>query len=375
MKCAACAVELSEHARACVQCGTAVLRAVEHTSDDAVAVLPEPVQLEIPAAPNAVPPSRSGSADRRFEQAARAEREVADSNAQRESLTPAGAIPLTVTSVAAAGITLPAKNENRSRLWILSALLIVGAGAGAAALWMSQPVRPLSRTEAPSFNVEKKTNPTAPLQRPTAVDDVRAPVAVAPLRSDQALIPKVRVGDRWVTEVFDHQDAKLNYRSERIVTQVRGSQITTTARNLKSNYTRTVDYDEHWSLLSSRQPTGATTQYSPAIPYLKFPAQPGDSWGTESVETAPSGDTKVHVIRARVESWETITVPAGTFRALKVVLNDEVREKGLVVLQGEDTSWYVPGVRRTVKTEEASYQPATGERRRRTLVLTEYSLQ
>jgi len=35
-------------------------------------------------------------------------------------------------------------------------------------------------------------------------------------------------------------------------------------------------------------------------------------------------------------------------------------------------SWYAPEAQRTVKTEETSFDPATGERRRRTISLVEY---
>ena len=76
-----------------------------------------------------------------------------------------------------------------------------------------------------------------------------------------------------------------------------------------------------------------------------------------------------------MEAWETVQVPAGTFNALKVVLTDDISKDGVVVQQGQDVSWYAPDVRRTVKTEETSFDPATGERRRRTISLVEYSLQ
>jgi hypothetical protein len=59
---------------------------------------------------------------------------------------------------------------------------------------------------------------------------------------------------------------------------------------------------------------------------------------------------------------------------LKIVLSDDISKDGVVVQQGQDVSWYAPEARRTVKTEETSFDPATGERRRRTISLVEYSV-
>lgn len=186
--------------------------------------------------------------------------------------------------------------------------------------------------------------------------------------------PRVQVGDRWTTDVVDHQDARLNYRSERVVQVVQADRIVTTVRTLKSNYTRTVEYDGRWALVLSRLPTGASTTFAPALPYFNFPASPGATWQARVVETGTSGAQKIHEIRGNIGSWETVNVPAGSFSALKIVLADDISENGVVVQQGLDVSWYVPEVRRTVKTEESSFNPVSGERRQRTISLVEYSV-
>lgn len=186
--------------------------------------------------------------------------------------------------------------------------------------------------------------------------------------------PSVRVGDRWVTEVIDHQDANLNYRSERIAQSVGGGRVVTTVKTLKSNYTRTIEYDDQWGLLLTRLPKGATTTFSPALPYMSFPLSPGKTWQARVTEVSPGSGDKIHMITARVGKWESVTVPAGTFQALRIELNDDISESGVVIQQGLDISWYAPEVRRSVKTEEMSFNPRTGERRRRTITLTEYYL-
>lgn len=189
-----------------------------------------------------------------------------------------------------------------------------------------------------------------------------------------ASAPVVRAGDRWVTEVIDHTDARLSYRAERVVQSVSSGRIVTTVRTLKSGYTRTIEYNGHWGLLLTRLPNGGTTTYTPALPYLEFPARLGRAWQAEVTESTSGGATRTHSVRAIVGDWEIVTVPAGTFKAIRVDLQDDISENGTVVHRGRDSSWYVPEVRRTVKTEESSFNPVSGERRRRTIALIEYAV-
>jgi hypothetical protein len=177
-----------------------------------------------------------------------------------------------------------------------------------------------------------------------------------------------------VTEIIDHQDANLNYRSERIAQSVGSGRIVTTVKTLRSSYTRTIEYDDQWGLLLTRLPNGATTTFSPALPYMSFPLSPGKTWQARVTEVAPGSSDKSHAITASVGQWESVTVPAGTFRALRIELTDEISESGVVIHQGQDVSWYAPEVRRSVKTEETSFNPRTGERRRRTITLIEYQV-
>lgn len=193
--------------------------------------------------------------------------------------------------------------------------------------------------------------------------------------STVAAAPRVNVGDRWVTEVIDHQDAALSYRAERTVTESVPDRIFTSVKTLGKDYVRVVEYTGEWALVATHLRSGATTNYSPALPYLSFPLQPGKTWNARVVETDAEGKQRVHDVSARVDSWEAVRVPAGTFTALKVVLTDDISIDGKLVQQGQDTSWYAPDVRRTVKTEETSFDPATGERRRRTISLIEFALQ
>lgn len=233
---------------------------------------------------------------------------------------------------------------------------------------------PTMRSQAPKTAPGADTVPApapAPAAKPSAA---AAPLSLPAAATRQATTPALRVGDSWVTDVVDHQDARLNYRSERIVQSIDGGRVVTSVRTLKNNYTRTIEYDGQWGVLAIRLANGATTTYAPALPYLQFPVSPGQRWQARIAETRADGTQRVHEVRAVVEEWESVSVPAGQFDALRIVLNDDISEGGVLVSQGQDVSWYVPEVRRSVKTEETSLTPNTGERRRRTIELVEYTL-
>lgn len=269
--------------------------------------------------------------------------------------------------------------SGQSRWWLAIGTIVLLVAAGGGYWWYTgrgtpddtadlehapaQPV-PGSAGAGETAGDAGETPPLATTRETSSVD---------PSAAVQA--PRVSGGDRWVTEVVDHQDATLNYRAERTVTDVGPDRIFTAVRTLGKDYVRVVEYTGEWALVATHLRSGATTDFSPALPYLDFPLQAGKSWEARVVETDAEGNRRVHEVRARVESWETVEVPAGTFRALKIVLTDDISKNGVAVLQGRDESWYSPEVKRTVKTEETSLDPATGERRRRTVSLVEYSVQ
>jgi hypothetical protein len=268
--------------------------------------------------------------------------------------------------------------NGRSRLWLAVGVVVILAGAGGGYWFVTRPSTSSSVADVQHESAE----PTVDNPQSGALDKgaVESPPTAAASEtpsvepSTVAQTPRVSVGDRWVAEVVDHQDAALNYRAERTVTDVGPDRIFTSVRTLGKDYVRVVEYTGEWALVATHLRSGATTSYAPVLPYLSFPLKPGKSWEARVLETDAEGNQRVHEVRARVESWETVRVPAGTFNALRVVLTDDISKDGVLVQQGEDVSWYAPEARRTVKTEETSFDPATGERRRRTISLVEYAL-
>jgi hypothetical protein len=255
-------------------------------------------------------------------------------------------------------------------------LVVLTAAGGGYWLYKSRGASP-QVVETAQVPDSQTPETSAPREQEGDVVEPPAPAKSETPSSAQSQVadaPQVSVGDRWVTEVVDHQDPALSYRAERTVTDVGSDRIFTSVRTLGKDYTRVVEYTGEWALVATHLRSGATTSYLPALPYLSFPLQPGRSWQERVVETDAEGKQRVHDVRARMESWETVQVPAGIFESVKIVLTDNISKDGVVVQQGQDVSWYAPEARRTVKTEETSFDPATGERRRRTISLVEYSV-
>ena len=67
-------------------------------------------------------------------------------------------------------------------------------------------------------------------------------------------------------------------------------------------------------------------------------------------------------------------MPAGTFRALKIVLRVKALEESGVTRDSEDISWYVPKVKRSVKTVETSVNHSSGLRTMRAVTLIELAV-
>jgi hypothetical protein len=80
----------------------------------------------------------------------------------------------------------------------------------------------------------------------------------------------------------------------------------------------------------------------------------GKSWEFEYQRKNSLGHTVPHVVTANVEAWETVTVPAGAFRALRVAHKNRflLRSRdGVFARYTYETYWYAPEVKRYVKRQ------------------------
>lgn len=93
---------------------------------------------------------------------------------------------------------------------------------------------------------------------------------------------------------------------------------------------------------------------------LQFPLYPGKRWQFQYKYTPAAGGTLKVEQTATVAGWEEVRVPAGTFRALKVVHTGRYQAtaygfswSGLI----HEAYWYAPAAKRVVRME---YQDTTG---------------
>jgi len=200
-----------------------------------------------------------------------------------------------------------------------------------------------------STTVEKKhysEKPTSPSPQTTAAAD------------SSASIPMHRVGDTFVTEVTKIGEQKPVISTERRIVSVDGDKIVVESMSLlsKKKTVRVLEFTHEWNLLRTANPTDGDLEYSPPLQYCNFPLFPGKKWQQKTVErNSKTGMTREHILSATVGDWEMVTVPAGTFRAIKIDTATEIRDSQTGGKKtGRDISWYAPDVRKSIKTIASS---------------------
>jgi hypothetical protein len=134
-----------------------------------------------------------------------------------------------------------------------------------------------------------------------------APPAAAEVAPDAVIArPLVRVGDAWSyrqTSLITGKSARFDYR----VVEAAAGRIRTISEGYGESYTA------DWNLVES----SAGIRIAPHEGYFDFPLAPGKSYPFKAQRTV----AKTRVAwegSVLVRGWETIDVPAGRFRALRV---------------------------------------------------------
>src|SRR5215510_204096 len=164
-------------------------------------------------------------------------------------------------------------------------------------------------------------------------------------------LPNSKVGDTYIIEYLNPDNPQSRYSTERKVVAVGDGKITVASKNITSKNTkaRVLQFTSEWNLISSRNPDGSGFDYAPPLKYFAFPLYPGKTWQQTSQETnMKTGAVREHRLSATVGDWEEVTVPAGTFRALKITLQTELLDRTTAQHStGTDISWYAPDIRRS----------------------------
>lgn len=98
----------------------------------------------------------------------------------------------------------------------------------------------------------------------------------------------------------------------------------------------------------------------PALQLLPFPLVEGKTWSQTVVRTDPAlGAPRVVTLHGKVLGWETVKVPAGEFRALKIERDFLLGDQGTFRSETQRTEyeWYVPQLKSAARIEvwEISY--------------------
>ena len=175
----------------------------------------------------------------------------------------------------------------------------------------------------------------------------QAPVATA-ARADtvngRAERPDVKVGESWRYRITDRY-TNLTHAASFEVTAVTENRIHTQTSGGVIEI-----WDRNWNL--TRQ---GEIEYSPFYPSLQFPLEPGKRW-SGTVQWKISSGIMQHQVTAQVAGWERVTVPAGSFDAVKVILRGNFLESLTLSYYAQNgavshTIWYAPAVRQIVKKE------------------------
>lgn len=189
--------------------------------------------------------------------------------------------------------------------------------------------------------------------------------------------PKIRTGDSYIIESIYMDNPELSNTTERKVTFVGDGKMTVTSKNIKSKTGkgRTLQFTSDWNLISSRNLDESGFDYAPPLKYFDFPLYPGKTWQQTSSETnIKTGAVREHTLSATVGDWEEVSVPAGTFRAIRITIQTKLLDPATAQeSSGTDISWYSPIIRRSVKSAIIS-QDFLGNKKRQLIQVIKVDL-
>jgi hypothetical protein len=232
-------------------------------------------------------------------------------------------------------------------------------------------VRDLMRwCHGPTFAAEASVGDAPAIDR-TSIDPVFPPTEVsavnrlAPLVLCVAMLgaanasaqgaverPQFAVGDRWTLRVTDLQKNEETQTYENRVTTIAGDTVRMSWKILSSTNASDVDR-QGTSRFDASTWAFDVAQREGKLLALAFPLEVGKSWEYAYASRNTTGGETTVTMKAKVEAWEEIRIPAGTFKALRVVHEGQWATRNhfgegvsSVIL---DTYWYVPELKRTAR--------------------------
>lgn len=165
-------------------------------------------------------------------------------------------------------------------------------------------------------------------------------------QSEEIARPEVKAGDRWTYRSVDLWNGRDIGGSVTTVVNVTPRAIQTI--NVRRGTDKEVD--ETWTPEWDAVNTAEGGIYDPDDGAFKFPLRIGATWPVayQLRRTAMDVYQRTFAGEAKVVGWETVSVPAGNFRALKIIIDGRFERVG-AAFAVTTYVWYVPEVKRWVK--------------------------
>ncbi len=166
--------------------------------------------------------------------------------------------------------------------------------------------------------------------------------------ADRVLKPVIEVGDRWTYRGVNMLGPGSEEYDIQVVNIDKGLMQVVCTRKRDGREFDGV-YTEEWS--ASTSCSGFIQKPPPR--FLRFPLVPGVSYPIKYISHRARAHTHTSSVEGSVEvkGWETITVPAGRFRVMRIEATMDVSQPDGTGQRRRSTIWYSPEARATVKIE------------------------
>jgi len=170
----------------------------------------------------------------------------------------------------------------------------------------------------------------------------------------QTPAPSLNVGDTWSyrqTNLYNREDIGT---VSRAVEAAGAREIRLVSRSADGRILDQSSYNGPGMLASGTLSERATGALAPALELAPYPLKEGAKW-TQKVmrDDALSHEKRETLIMGKVVGWETVKVPAGEYRALRIErridLGDYDAFRGPTLRW--ETEWYAPDVKGPVKLQ------------------------
>jgi len=176
-------------------------------------------------------------------------------------------------------------------------------------------------------------------------------VFALPVSAQDVAAPALKAGDMWTYRQIDEYANREVDRISRAVSSTGPRDIRVVTRSNDGHVLGEARFSSPGLLATGQLGGHATGTLEPALQLTPYPLREGETWSQNVRADASGQDERKTRISGKVVGWETVTVPAGEFRALRIErsfnLGDATAFQGATLLH--ETEWYSPQVKGPVK--------------------------